>query len=452
MNSPTLARILAISVAAAQGPLELLSVTPAGEDVPPGRQIVFQFDRPVVPIGRMDRDPSEIPITIEPPLECEWRWISTSALACQLGEDGAMVPATRYVLNVAATLTAQDGSRLEGAETHEFTTQRPAVRNANFRTWHSPGTPEMLLYVNQPVEAESLRQHVYLELPNGDRVALAIFPADAQNQVSDIYWIAEPVRELPLDSRVLLKVEAGLQSKLGPEPSAEEKTVLEFFTFPEHRFLGVRCRDNDGERILVPPSSLVRSARACNPMGSAVLLFSSPVIKEVLRDSLLVEPDLAGGRDDYDPWDNVYSYTRLNRPRRKDQEYRIRLPGTLKSRAEYKLKAKAGDLKDEFGRSLPADIDLTFLTDDRPPRFVLTHPVSVLETEVKTHVPVTVTNLEEVRARFEGVTPEGAVRSTVSEALPEVLNIAYRIPLNVREWLGGGSGGFAREHPIDTGH
>ena len=102
MSSPTLALILAISVAAAQDPLELLSVTPAGEDVPPGRQIVFQFDRPVVPIGRMDRDPSEISITIEPPLECEWRWISTSALACQLGEDGAMVPATTYVLNVAA--------------------------------------------------------------------------------------------------------------------------------------------------------------------------------------------------------------------------------------------------------------------------------------------------------------------------------------------------------------
>ncbi len=97
-------------------------------------------------------------------------------------------------------------------------------------------------------------------------------------------------------------------------------------------------------------------------------------------------------------------------------------------------------MKDEFGRSLPADIDLTFLTDDRPPRFVLTHPVSVLETEVETHVPVTVTNLEEVRARFNGVTPGGVVQSTVSETLPEVCNIAYGIPLDVREWLGGGSG------------
>ncbi len=216
-------------VGAAQGPLELLSVTPAGEDVPPGRQIVFQFDRPVVPIGRMDRDPSEIPITIEPSLECEWRWISTSALACQLGEDD-MAPATRYVLDVAPTLTAQDGSRLPADETHEFTTQRPAVQYANFRTWHSPGTPEIFLNLNQPVEAASLGQHLYLELPGGERVALAMSPTSVQNHADN--WIAEPVRELPLNTRVHLKVEPGLESKLGPEPSVEGQDSRRVFHLP----------------------------------------------------------------------------------------------------------------------------------------------------------------------------------------------------------------------------
>ena len=61
-------------------PLRLLRITPSGEDVPPGREIVFQFDRPVVPLGRMERDPSEIPITITPPLECQWRWLNTVCL------------------------------------------------------------------------------------------------------------------------------------------------------------------------------------------------------------------------------------------------------------------------------------------------------------------------------------------------------------------------------------
>ena len=58
--------------------LNILRITPTGEDVPAGRQVVFQFDRPVVPIGRMERDARDIPIAITPALACEWRWLNTS--------------------------------------------------------------------------------------------------------------------------------------------------------------------------------------------------------------------------------------------------------------------------------------------------------------------------------------------------------------------------------------
>ncbi len=40
---------------AAPPPLHITRITPSGMDVPAGRQIVFQFDRPVVPMGRMAR-------------------------------------------------------------------------------------------------------------------------------------------------------------------------------------------------------------------------------------------------------------------------------------------------------------------------------------------------------------------------------------------------------------
>lgn len=67
--------------------LRILRVTPEGEeDVQAGRQIVIQFNRPVVPIGRMERDNSEIPVVIEPSLQCQWRWLNTSALSCNLDE------------------------------------------------------------------------------------------------------------------------------------------------------------------------------------------------------------------------------------------------------------------------------------------------------------------------------------------------------------------------------
>ena len=57
--------------AAETGPgkaLKVTRITPSGADVPPGRQIVFEFNRPVVPLGRMERSASEIPISIEPVL------------------------------------------------------------------------------------------------------------------------------------------------------------------------------------------------------------------------------------------------------------------------------------------------------------------------------------------------------------------------------------------------
>ncbi|MBN1379143.1 MAG: hypothetical protein JXA04_07885 [Gammaproteobacteria bacterium] len=41
--------------------LEILRITPEGNDVPAGRQIVIRFNRPVVAIGRMERNANEIP-------------------------------------------------------------------------------------------------------------------------------------------------------------------------------------------------------------------------------------------------------------------------------------------------------------------------------------------------------------------------------------------------------
>ena len=92
--------------------LQVLRITPTGMDVPPGRQIVFQFDRAVVPVGRMERKASEIPITISPGLDCQWRWLNTSALACQLNEKSSLSPATRYKITMNPGLKSEDGATL----------------------------------------------------------------------------------------------------------------------------------------------------------------------------------------------------------------------------------------------------------------------------------------------------------------------------------------------------
>src|SRR5690606_576424 len=72
---------VAVAQQGARAPLSITSIVPGGTNVPAGRQIVIQFNRPVVPLGRMDRAASEIPVEITPALGCQWRWLDTSALA-----------------------------------------------------------------------------------------------------------------------------------------------------------------------------------------------------------------------------------------------------------------------------------------------------------------------------------------------------------------------------------
>ena len=50
-------------------------------------------------------------------LDCEWRWLDTSNLACQLGDKAAMHPATRYMVTVRPGITTEDGATPARADT-----------------------------------------------------------------------------------------------------------------------------------------------------------------------------------------------------------------------------------------------------------------------------------------------------------------------------------------------
>ena len=64
----TAALVFAAAPVHAAGVLRLLAVTPAGTDVPAGQEIVLQFNRPMVLLGRMGRAAG--PVRIRPALHC----------------------------------------------------------------------------------------------------------------------------------------------------------------------------------------------------------------------------------------------------------------------------------------------------------------------------------------------------------------------------------------------
>jgi hypothetical protein len=467
-----------------QQPLKLLRITPAGEDVPPGRQIVFEFNRPVVPIGRMERRADEIPVTITPKLECEWRWLNTTCLACELKESTALTPATLYEILVQPGIKAEDGSTLQEPVRHSFTTQRPRLVHTRFKSWKSPGTPEILVVFDQEVKRGSVAEHLYLEPEGGRRVGLKVEEdpevrkarerakkkgeTDQGEQPESLEvlteggkqlimvlgeatdedkldfvgrsWLVTPTSELPLDTTVRLQVEPGILSGIGPKAGVEKRVAVAFDTFPEFRFLGARCVANAGAGLKISPGGGGEEGR-CNPLQGAALAFSAPVPAEAIRAHLEVTPGLRGESEDYDPWDELYSSTDLSRPHPKGEEYLVSLPRVLKAYTAYRLRAEAKRITDVFGRSLREDIDIAFATDHRLPAFNLEHPVSVLEKNVETHIPVVVTNLESISLDYETLTVDGRERGKKA-TLPvqRAQDIAYYFPIKARDLIPAGCG------------
>ena len=476
--------LLGLSVAAvaqqgARAPLVITSITPAGTNVPAGRQLVIQFNRPVVPIGRMERRTTEIPIEITPSLACQWRWLDTSALACQLGDGDELILSTRYTLVIGPGIHAEDGATTEGERRHEFVTQRPRVADVGFATWRSPGMPVMRAVFTQAVSESSVREHLYVRYPGAARVAVEIAadeeprelprflrvpgerlivdlgqppptsrvddrPAVVEGETARRVWLVRPQIELPLDTRAELVVEPGLEPAEGTETGDESRVAVAFQTFPEFKFLGVRCSNLGRAPIVVPVSGA--NAGECNPLAGVGLIFSAPVLASEIKQRLEIVPDLAGGRTDYDPWANFRDYSQLQRPHMPGREYVIWLPERLRAAEPYRLVVAdpaAGPL-DEFGRPLPAPLDFSFATSHRPPDYTLVHRTAVLEQGVDSDVPLYVTNLERFTVNYRSLTAAGSVPA-LSRAvdLPAIADVQYGVPLGVRALLGGESGAIS---------
>ena len=438
-------------------PTILIGVTPQGENVEPPSQIVFQFSNPVVALGRMERSATEITIVSNPQLPCEWRWLNTSALACNLAEKDLPKSATRYVITIPKAFDRTRGETLREDVSTSFVTQRPSVSGAWFKTWSSPTKPVLVVSTNQKIAAEVLSKHLILGDTNNTTYPFLLEPAPSDiyqdsnaapspaPQVDELRWILTPKGDLPSDTEISLKASAGLTSMAGPEPSVNEDTIVTFHTFPPFEFVGVSCYNGKGEPVEILSASSPKEAplkgSTCDPLNSINLLFTSPVLKAQAKDSLNIIPDPAGGQKNIDLWEDVYSYSQLDSPHRKGQRFSLSLPYGLKANTAYEVRGAGITIRDEFGRPLPHDFVAHFTTDHRSPRYVLDNQISVLEKEVDAKLPLVVNNISSVKLSYQAVTS-----LTNQSGLTKVLtpykadDIAYAYPIPVREMLGGRSG------------
>jgi len=472
-------------MARANADLSVLRAVPQGSDVPnPLRQIVVTFDRDVIPIGDMQVDAAKVSASIEPTAKCHWHWLDPRSLACELDENAALTPATEYRVTVQKGLRAEDGTELKTPFSWNFTTERPVVSQYSFNTWTSAGTPVVRLVFNQPVTQDSVEAHlkfgplgvkatpdpflreVYFVLPMPHEGKTMVFPGGTEPRLSDSaatmvadpngakiearrVWLVTPIAEIAKNSTVSLTVSPGLRSAQGPLLGTESRTIVEVDTFPDFRFLGVRCQVG-AERVLLPPAGTGIEKTQCNPFNSIALVFSSPVTSLEVKSHLVLTPDLINGRTDYDPWANYYPYSYLSSPHRRGQDYEVPLPEHLRAYQPYAI-AGLDSLRDEFNRPLEGLGSMQFHTAHRTPKLKLTHPIAILEKDVPTTMPLYVTNLTDIDMLYGRLTPKGAQHGLqAKQPIKRVWDLAYAVPAQIRELLGGESGvvsGSLYAHP-----
>ncbi len=480
--------------AAEQKDLRVIRVTPTGEDVASERQIVFTFNRPVVPLGKMERAKEDIPVTITPAVDCEWRWINTSSLACQLTEKAALDRSTKYSMKMLPGIKAEDGAQLAEAYEDNFITKRADVEYTSFKTWRSPGTPVIRVVLDQPVTKSTMGKSLFLNDGKTDyKLGVSADPDDHQapsyvpfgkgwldmgkqpvrksddqltakdGEEARRIWLVEPPKELPLNTTITMKLKPGLSSALGPELSVAQRDVVSFDTYPELELLGVRCRNNADTEILFKPGEAAGDKK-CNPMATISLSFTAPVQRSMVKAQFDFSPAIGNKDNQDDVWgDMSYEYSHLTSPHTIGRTYDVSLPYGLKAAAEYTVKVKAQqlgffgkvwhwmkglftklpdtDVADEFDRKLMKQLTVVFDTDHRKPNFELDHHEAVLEKNTDSEVPLYVNNLDNYGFKYRSVTEAGvADDKSASTNVPKVNDTQFAVPFGVREALGGKSG------------
>ena len=484
-----------VPIVSAEDALKVLRIQPDGENVGSNAQILIEFNLPVVALGATSRDVTDVPVEIEPPVDCKWQWLNRQTLSCLLNDGRGLSLSTKYQLTIRQGLKASDGKTLGETFTQEFVTKLPKILHSEFYEWSSPTRPNLRITFDQPITRESLESRVALVgLESGDRSSAAVEmkPELLRNsrffektddgdwqameianrdplfveslklpaEIATRSWVVEFRDELPLDTTFELTVLAGLESVHGPTRTPNDIFVTDVVTFPEFRFVGIRCELLDGKVVLhvKEATELDSLDNRCNPRGRIGLAFSSPVLHTEIAEKVRFVPSLSGNRESYDPWEWARR-TRFSNHRDRPRNYTVWLPEYVRADQHYvvepvdsglfdRLKRLFDDARPEaivdvFDRPLVNSVEMDFWTRHRNASVRMPHRETVLETSIESQIPIYVTNLTSIDTKYFATTHGEAPSPRLlrhEQSLQEVKDLAFAVPLGVRDLLEGKSG------------
>jgi alpha-2-macroglobulin len=243
--------------------------------------ITIHFSEQMVPIGSLDKIGEQtIPVTLEPKIRGEWRWLDASTLLFKC-QESRLPMSTRFTVRVPGDMKSVYGATLGEDFTWSFET--PPLHEM---VWHEDGWLEknnlIPVYFDQKVNGQSILPFAHLS-GNGREYKLRLaqpsdFDKNSPFEVDQKAVVFKAADDAPLLQLMTLTLDKGVPAEEGPLPSTQ--------------VLSSRCQ------VGIEPFQVLRSkkhsARLTFIPGSQIRIdFSASLADNQMLDSLVhVSPEL----------------------------------------------------------------------------------------------------------------------------------------------------------------
>jgi uncharacterized protein YfaS (alpha-2-macroglobulin family) len=328
--------------------------------------VTVVFNRPVVPLtssGQQADLPQ--PLILDPAVEGEGNWVSTSIYRFEPGPEG-FAGGTTYRATVDAGLMDITGAELQSSVSWLFTTQNPDVLliSPPHEASLVPPTRPISITFNMPMDRASTQGAV--SLSPGTTL-------DFEWQDEDRLLVATPQEALDLETEYELTVGQSALSASG-QAGLDNASTTTFTTVP---FPAVkRTYPANGEEV--------------SPWQYGISIeFVSPMDPDTLEDRIIIDPQPEEVSYYYNEWIDEFDPSNSN--------FSLNINFELERNSEYVVTIP-GDAADPFGNTLGEDYVLRFTSPGFSPvaSFNLPSRMSQISTSFPTDIDVIHRNVSEI--------------------------------------------------------
>ncbi len=264
--------------------------SPDTRSIDPASHITMIFDRPMVSLTQIQSDESttrlaDWPVTVTPPVEGTWHWLSTVAIAF-VPKDSLMA-STKYTVHVPAGIKTIIGDSIEHDIDWSFETKRPEVVTTDpvegYR-FAGPKTPLSLTF-NQEMDPATVKDSIMLyDTGSGSTSDTRTAPTGKRIPISKfIYGTMEVEKKKMTDKKTLIVV---------PASPLALNTHYALYVAPGTHGLQGNLGSASGFTLHVTTVGTFGVESAGYEYGGVRITFKNPVDKEMLEKHARLSPAL----------------------------------------------------------------------------------------------------------------------------------------------------------------